>query len=196
MEKIKRTLHKEFYLDAWQRWEYKHTTQVIIALLVFILLLNTSIMATVFNGVEQLGYFGAFLAGLLFVSLFTAVPAFFLLVGFDGLHPLGVALMAGLGSMIGDYLILKYAEEQVAYELKPLAFKFGIPQTIGYLQGSKSTLGLVRLLGAAIIASPLPDEIGIGLLGMGKLNRAAFLAICYVLNTAGILFIVLAARSL
>jgi hypothetical protein len=34
------------------------------------------------------------------------------------------------------------------------------------------------------------------LLGMGKLNRAAFLAICYVLNTAGILFIVLAARSL
>lgn len=183
------------YLDAWQSWEYKHTTRVIIALLVFILLLNTSIMTTAFGAVEAMGYVGIFLSGVMFVSLFTAIPAFLLLVSFGDFNPLAIAVVAGLGSMIGDYLILRYAEEQVAYELKPIAFRFGIPQTIGYLQGKKSTLGLVRLLGALIIVSPLPDEIGIGLLGMGKLNRAAFLAICYTLNTIGILLVVLAARA-
>jgi hypothetical protein len=196
VEKIKQKLHTYLYLDAWQRWEYKHTTQVLIGLAVFILLLNTSFMTTAFDLVGALGYFGVFLTGILFVSLFTAVPAFLLLLSFGELNPIAVALIAGLGSMIGDYLILKYAEEKVAYELKPIAFRFGIPQTIGYLQGKKSTLGLVRLLGAVIIASPLPDEIGIGLLGMGRLNRVNFLAICYVLNAAGILLIVLSARAL
>jgi hypothetical protein len=195
VEKTKQTLKRYLPLDTWQRWEYKHTTLLIVGLVVFIFILNTSIMTGVLNVIEGLGYAGVFLAGMMFVSLFTAVPAFFLLINFHELNPLAIALVAGLGSMIGDYLILKYAEEQVAYELKPIAFRFGIPQTIGYLQGKKSTLGLVRLLGALIIVSPLPDEIGIGLLGLGKLRRAAFLGICYTLNTIGIFLIVIAARA-
>ncbi len=195
MDKTKQKLKKYLPLDTWQRWEYKHTTFVIIALLVFIFLLNTSIMSSAFGLVERLGYIGIFLAGMMFVSLFTAVPAFFLLIGFNDFNPLAIALVAGLGSMIGDYIILKFAEEQVAYELKPIAFKFGIPQTIGYLQGKKSTLGLVRLIGALIMVSPLPDEVGIGLLGLGKLKRGAFLAICYSLNAIGIYLVVVAARA-
>ncbi len=127
------------YLDAWQRWEYKHTTAVLVALIVFILLLDTSLFTTIFQAVEKLSYAGVFIAGLFFVSIFTAVPALALLLSFGELNPIIVALVAGIGSMVGDYLILKYAEDQVAYELKPIAFKFGIPQTIAYLQGNKST---------------------------------------------------------
>lgn len=183
-------------LDRWQRWEYKHTTFLIIALFVFILLLDTSFMAVIFEFVSRLGYLGVFLAGILFVSVFTAIPAVALLVGFSEFNPIAVALVAGLGSMIGDYIILKFAEDKVAYELKPIAFRFGIPQTIAYMQGRKPTLGLVRLVGALIIASPLPDEIGVGLLGLGKLNKVSFLAICYALNAAGIFIIMLTAKAL
>jgi hypothetical protein len=64
------------------------------------------------------------------------------------------------------------------------------------MQGRKPTLGLVRLVGALIIASPLPDEIGVGLLGLGKLNKLSFLATCYALNTVGILIIMLTAKAL
>lgn len=183
-------------LDAWQRWEYKHTSVLITALVVFILLLDTSIMTTVFDTFSRLGYLGVFIAGILFVSIFTAVPAVALLLSFTELNPLAVAGIAALGSMIGDYLILKLFEDKVAYELKPVALKFGIPQAITYLQGRRSTIGLVRILGAIIIASPLPDEIGIGLLGIGKLNRLSFLAICYALNAAGILALMLGAKTL
>lgn len=195
MHKIKQTLQNRLYLDAWQRWEYKHTTALAVALVIFILLLDTSFMTTIFDVIAKMSYAGIFIAGMLFVSIFTAIPALVLLLSFSEFNPLIVALIAGLGSMVGDYLILKYAEDQVAYELKPLAFKFGIPQTIAYLQGRKPTLGLVRLIGALIIASPLPDEIGIGLLGMGKLNKISFLVICYVLNAAGILLILLAGKA-
>lgn len=187
---------KNITLDRWQRWEYKHTTGLIAALFIFILLLDTSFMAVIFDFVSRLGYLGVFIAGILFVSLFTAVPAVALLVSFSEFNPVLVALMAGLGSMIGDYLILKFAEDKVAYELKPIAFKFGIPQTIAYMQGRKPTLGLIRLIGALIIASPLPDEIGVGLLGLGRLNKVSFLIICYALNAGGILAILLSARAL
>lgn len=146
-------------------------------------------MTTILGFVGKLGYAGVFLSGLLFVSLFTAVPAVVLLLSFTGMNTLAVALVAAAGAMLGDYLILRYVEYEVAYELKPLAYRFGIPQAVSYLQGRKSTLGLVRLLGALIIASPFPDEIGIGLLGMGKMRRAAFLAVCYILNVSGILVI-------
>lgn len=196
MEKIKQKLQNYFNFDAWQRWEYKHTTAVIVALVVFILLLDTSLLTTVIGVVGQLGYVGVFLAGVLFVSLFTAVPAVVLLLGFSDLNVLMVATVAGLGAMVGDYLILKYVERDIAYELKPLAFRFGIPQTIAYLQGRRSTIGLVRLVGALIIASPLPDEIGIGLLGLGKLNRTSFLAVCFALNVAGVLLVINLGRAL
>lgn len=183
-------------LDVWQRWEYKHTTALIIAIVVFILLIDTSIMTTTFDFFGQLGLLGVFFAGVLFVSVFTAVPAVALLLSFTEINPVVVALIGGLGSMIGDYLILKLFEDKVAYELKPIAIKFGIPQSIAYLQGRKSTLGFVRIVGAVIIASPLPDEIGIGLLGIGKLNKLGFLVICYVLNTIGILLLLLSVRSI
>lgn len=197
-QKVRKVHHRvRHYLpfDAWQRWEYKHTTWIIIGLIVFILLLDTSFMTTILGFVGSLAYLGAFLSGLLFVSLFTAVPAVILLLSFADLNILVVALIAALGAMIGDYLILRYVEYEVAYELKPLAYRFGIPQTVGYLQGRKSTLGLVRLLGAGIIASPLPDEIGIGLLGMSKMRRPAFLAVCYLLNVGGILAILVLKRA-
>lgn len=196
MEKYRLALRDRFNFDAWQRWEYKHTSLVIVSLILFILLLDTSFMIGAFDLLRKLGYVGIFIGGILFVSIFTAVPAVFLLLSFTGLNPLAIAIVAGLGAMVGDFLILQFIEDKVAYELKPIAYKFKIPQAIAYLQGRKSTLGLVRLIGAFIIASPLPDEIGIGLLGMGKLSKLSFLVICYLLNTAGILLILLSARAL
>ncbi len=195
MEKLKQKLHSTLYLDAWQRWEYKHTTKLLVTLAIFIVLLDTTIMAAGFDLISKLGYVGVFISGVLFVSLFTAVPAVILLLSFEELNPFAVALVAGIGAMLGDYLILKFAEEKVAYELKPLAYKFGVPQAIAYLQGRKSTLCLVRIIGAFMIASPLPDELAIGLLGIGKLNRVSFLLICGVLNVLGILLLVLSVRS-
>lgn len=175
-------------LDRWQRWEYKHTTVLIVSLLAFVAILDTALAATVLDSIAGLGYIGAFIAGLLFVSLFTAAPSVVLLVTLaaSGLNPWLIALVAGLGSMTGDYIILRLVEDKLAYELKPIALRLGIPQAIKYLQGRAATTWLVRLLGAVIIASPLPDEIGIGLLGASRLGKLQFLGLCYVLNAAGI----------
>jgi hypothetical protein len=66
MQKIRQRLQSLTGLDAWQRWEYKHTTGLLIALIVFIFLLGTSFMAVVFDFLSGIGYFGVFLAGVIF----------------------------------------------------------------------------------------------------------------------------------
>ncbi|MCC7436766.1 hypothetical protein IT402_02755, partial [Candidatus Nomurabacteria bacterium] len=55
---------------------------------------------------------------------------------------------------------------------------------------------LAPVIGAIIIASPLPDEIGVGLIGISKMKNWQFLVLSFVLNSLGILLIVTLAKSI
>jgi hypothetical protein len=54
---------------------------------------------------------------------------------------------------------------------------------------------ILPVLGAFIIASPFPDEIGIGLMGISRMKTWQFLLLAFVLNSTGIFFIVTLANS-
>lgn len=49
---------------------------------------------------------------------------------------------------------------------------------------------LLPVIGAAVIASPLPDEAGVSLLGLSKIRKWQFFAITFALNAVGIFLIV------
>jgi uncharacterized membrane protein YdjX (TVP38/TMEM64 family) len=46
------------------------------------------------------------------------------------------------------------------------------------------------IIGALIIISPFPDEIGIGLMGLSKIKKWQFMLISFALNSLGIFIIV------
>ena len=52
------------------------------------------------------------------------------------------------------------------------------------------------IIGVFILASPLPDELGVSLLGISKISEAKFIFISYVSNAVGILMIASVARVL
>ena len=52
-----------------------------------------------------------------------------------------------------------------------------------------------NVMGAIIIASPFPDEVGISLMGISQLKNWQFLVISFLLNSLGILFVVTIAKS-
>jgi len=54
---------------------------------------------------------------------------------------------------------------------------------------------LIPIAGAFIIASPLPDEIGISLMGLSKVKNWHFILITFLLNAIGIFLVVTLARS-
>jgi hypothetical protein len=130
------------------------------------------------------------LSGILFVSFFTAAPAVVLLVEFGSQYnPVVVAIVAGFGAMLGDWLILRTVEDKIGKELLPLAKKLKLMQFINLLH-KKSFAGITQTIGALIIASPLPDEAGLALLGLSHISTKKLLFVTYVLNTVGILIIV------
>ncbi len=54
----------------------------------------------------------------------------------------------------------------------------------------------IPFIGALIIASPFPDEIGLAMMGIVKLEPKFLVPISFILNSIGILILLLVAQGL
>lgn len=170
----------------WEKFEYKHTSMTIIIMLLTLLILNTALATAVLEWFKNVGLLGGFVAGIMSVSMFTTAPAVVLILAIaDHINPLQLILVASIGSVIGDWLIIKFLEDEVAAEIKPLLRKYHILPLIRKFQRSKSRW-IASVLGAVVLALPLPDEFGIALMDLSRLKRRHLLLICFVLNLIGI----------
>jgi len=184
----------QIILKNWRRWKYKNTFMLIVSLVAFFYLARTPAVENIIKHVGTLGYLGAFLTGIFFVSTFTVAPAAVILFHLaDQLHPLEVALLAGLGAMVGDYIIFRFMKDKVFEELLPVIRKMHTPK-IKILFKSPYFAWVLPVFGAFIIASPLPDEVGVGMLGVTKIKRWQFFLLAFALNAVGIFVIVSASR--
>jgi len=73
--------------------------------------------------------------------------------------------------------------------------KWRLPQLERRLE-KPHTKWILVLAGAIFISSPLPDEIGLALMGISRYNRGKILTICFALNFAGAYAVILAANAL
>jgi hypothetical protein len=182
-------------LKKWRHWKYENTALLAVSLVLVFYLAQTPLLDSVIQKAGELGYLGAFIVGMFFVSTFTVAPAIVILyhLADTSLHPIEVAVLAGLGAMIGDYIIFRFMKDRVFEELGPIFKKLQHPG-VRDLFASPFFAWLGPLFGAFLIASPLPDEVGVSLLGLTKIKRWQFFAMTFVLNSIGIFLTVLAAR--
>ena len=143
------------------------------------------------NYIVSLGYIGAFFAGILYSYGFTAAFAtsIFLILAKHHTNIYVMGLVGGFGSLFADLILFEFIRHSFKDEIDKLAkekiiiyFYKGLPAII-----KKS---LLPILAGIVIASPLPDEVGVPLLASIKtFSVRAFSLISYTLNTAGIIFI-------
>ncbi|HJQ08152.1 MAG TPA: hypothetical protein VJ836_01570 [Candidatus Saccharimonadales bacterium] len=139
-------------LRKWRLWPYKNTLLLVLSLILFFHLIKTPVVDDVIRQIGTLGYIGAFITGIFFVSTFTVAPAAVILFHFaDNLHPVEVALLAGLGAMIGDYIIFRFMRDKVFDELRPLFLKLRKPK-VKILFRSPYFAWVLPVAGAFIIA--------------------------------------------
>ena len=178
-------------LDSWNSFAFKHTASALIIIITFVLIIDTVIVQSLLQEITSLGYLGILLAGVLFVSFFTAAPAVVILFSFaEGYNPLIISVIAGFGAMLGDYIILRFAEDDIGKELKPVAEKLKLMDFINLLH-KKRFKPITATLGAIIIASPFPDEAGIALLGLSRISTISLLLLTFILNSVGILILLI-----
>lgn len=183
-------------LRYYKAWKYKNIALLAASLIFLWYIADHPIVLSAVNGVAELGYIGAFITGIFFVSTFTVAPAAVVLYRLaDTFDPYLIAIFAGAGAIIGDYLIFRFLKDGVFQELKPLFAKMG-GSYITKLLHTPYFFWLTPLIGAFIIASPFPDEIGIGLMGLSKIKPWQFVLLSFSLNAVGIFIIIILAQRL
>lgn len=172
-------------------WRYKNLTIVFIGVILAIVLSRNEVFHSFLLNLGNWGYIGAFVAGILFVSTFTvSTSALVLLVLAESLSPLEIGLIAGLGAVVGDMLIFNLIKDNLSNEIEDLYDQMDTGHHLKKLFHSKYFSWSLPLFGAIIIASPLPDEMGISLINLSKMSRLKFVLISYILNSIGIFLIV------
>lgn len=143
----------------------------------------------------SLGYIGAFIAGILFVSTFTvATGAVILLVLAEKLSPVEIGIIAGFGAVVGDFAIFKFVRDGLTEEIREVYEKIDHNNHLLKLLHTKYFSWMFPVFGALVIASPLPDEIGVSLMGIAKMKTYQFLIFSFFLNALGIFLVVYASK--
>ncbi len=138
----------------------------------------------------------SFVAGVFFTSAFTIAPASVALAHIGQLADIHtVTLWGGLGAMCGDLLLFLFIRDKFSKDLreafKPLFIKHIVSSFhIGFMKW------LAPLLGAAIIASPLPDELGLALMGLSKTKTLVLIPVAFVMNVIGVYLVISFAQML
>ena len=184
------------FVEKYRNWKLKNTFFLIVSIVLLFYFANTLFVKNIIYNIGNLGYLGVFIVGIFFVSTFTVAPASIVLFYLSKeIHPLEIALIAGLGAALGDYLIFRFLKDRVFEELKPIFLKFGDFHFFNIFS-TPYFAWLAPVVGAIIIASPFPDELGISLLGISDMKNWKFLILSFVLNSVGIFLIVAIANFL
>jgi hypothetical protein len=145
-----------------------------------------SLLVNFFGGHEIASFF----AGIFFTSAFTIAPAAVALANIAGTIPaFSVAFWGALGAMCGDLILFFFIRDRFAADLMASLR----PSVARHILDSFH-LGFLKwfspVLGALIIASPLPDEFGLTLLGLSRTRMLVLMPVSFLMNMLGIYFIV------
>ena len=137
--------------------------------------------------IASLGYLGTFIAGIFFAYSYTAAPAtaLFLILAKEQ-NILMAGLIGGLGALIGDLVIFSFISISFRDEIRKLSTE----KIVVYLNSKfpyRVKKYLIPIFAGFIIASPLPDELGIALFAISKhISMKIFTLLSFALNTLGI----------
>ncbi|HBT81830.1 TPA: hypothetical protein DEB04_03905 [Candidatus Giovannonibacteria bacterium] len=161
---------------------------------VAIILARTDILTNVLTSSQKLELAGSFIAGLFFTSIFTVAPAAVTLGEIAQANSVILtALFGALGAVAGDLIIFKFMRDRFSRHLMKLIKTGNHGKRLMVLFKLRSFRWLTFFAGGFIIASPLPDELGIALLGFSKLKTSLFVPLSFTFNFLGICLIGIAA---
>jgi hypothetical protein len=158
-------------------------------------LVQSSALEHILAATQGISFLESFMAGLFFTSAFTTIPAIAILgeIARDG-NVITVAFFGAMGAVVGDFVIFTFVRDRLAEDLLHM-LSAKRQERLKHLVERRLFRWITPLLAGAIIASPLPDELAIAVLGSSRLRTALFLPFSFVANFIGILIIGLIAQQ-
>ena len=139
------------------------------------------------------GIVGVFVGGVFYVFSFTSSIGALILVTVAPYFPVGViAVVGGFGALAADYTIFNFINSGLKREVERLANSAFICKV-----GARSVFcqqWFRNVLGTLIIASPLPDELGVAMISTGNMTRGTFALVSFIVDVVGIYVLVYVSR--
>lgn len=168
---------------------------ILFSIVVAILFARSALIERVLTATLGMEAISAFVGGIFFVTIFTVAPATVILAGLaQANNILFVAFFGGLGALLGDYIIYRFVRDRIADDVDYLMQNRG--ERLKAIFRRKIFRWMVPFVGAIIVASPLPDEVGLTMLGLSKFEKKYFIPLSFFLNAVGILIIGLIAKAI
>ena len=147
-----------------------------------------------FHELGDMEYLSAFFGGMLFAFGFGAPFGVAILLTISGdVNLLAAGVIAGTGALVSDLLLFKFVRMTFQDEIDRLLGSKAFAMLDGLMRRRlPPRVAFYISLGVAglVISSPLPDEFGVVLMaGLTKVSMKVFAAMCFALNTAGILVV-------
>ena len=173
------------------------TVIILLSILLALVLVKTDVLIKLLTSTRELEFLGSFVAGLFFTSIFTVVPAAVALGEIARTDSIVLtAFFGAIGAVIGDLFIFRFIKDKLSEHLLELLKHQGGFKRLRVLLKLKYFRWLTFLIGGLIIVSPLPDELGISILGFSRTRVWPFIILSFVANFIGILLIGSIARTL
>ena len=151
---------------------------ILFSVLIAVILAKTGAVKELLTATKEAEIVGSFLAGI-FVSIFTAAPATVALAEIAQSNSiLLVAVFGGIGALIGDLIIFRFVKNHISEDITYLINKSKTKRLTSVFS-LRSFRWLVPFLGALVVASPLPDEIGLTMMGLSKMKTALFVPLSF-----------------
>jgi|SRR3989344_2719656 len=165
---------------------------IILTTFAYIIFRNPEVQIFV-SSLGKLEYLGVFIAGILFTFGFTTPFAVGFFIILNPVNPLLVAVIGGAGALLGDIIIFSVIRFTFIDEFERLE-KTKVIKTIrkeiNLHLSHRARLYFLYTLAGLIIASPLPDEIGVTMLaGLTHIKLRGIAIISFVFNSIGILIL-------
>jgi hypothetical protein len=142
---------------------------------------------------NKLGNFGVFISGILTAFGFTAPVGIGLLIKIIPKNVLFAALLAGFGATISDLLIFKTIKISFMDEFKKLEKTKLIQEIEHIVKKNKHVLirhYLLYIFAGIVLATPLPDELGVSMLaGLTTIKPIRLAIISFMLHSFTIFLI-------
>lgn len=164
-----------------------------ISVLLGIFFAQTGVLENLLSSASSYIIIGSFLAGMFWTSAFTVVPASVALLEISRMNSIWpVAIAASAGAFFADIIIFRFIKDDLDEDIMEFIrhSRFHI-RRFHFLWKLKAFRWMFSILGAIIIASPLPDDIGLAIMGLSKTNTHFFILTSVFLNFIGILTLIL-----
>jgi len=176
-------------------YKYKGITLIFISIFLTIFLSKYNFLNELLFNLRHTPLLGSFIAGILYVSASTAALGILMLSDLSKtLHPIEIAIVAGLGGVVADFVLFRFFKGDLIGEITPIYNKLG-GKHLTRLMYHKYFRWSLPIVGAIIIASPFPDELGISLMGLSRIKNYQFVLLSLVLDITGV-FLLVSAFSL